>query len=105
MLLSVVAYSGATTIESAQAAFNSSTIIIGFGDAILMNEADYNLIDLERAMTRLNCLKPLQKPKLLKAISQCVLADQTITLLEAELFRAIADTLDCPMPPLIVTSH
>jgi len=25
-----------------------------------------------------------------------------ITIAEGELFRAIADTLDCPMPPLVV---
>lgn len=103
-LLSVIAYAGADSIENAQAAFNSSKTILGFDDALLMSESDYSLMDLDVAITRLNCLKPLQKPKLLKAISQCVLADQHITVLEAELFRAIADTLDCPVPPLIVAN-
>jgi Zn-dependent protease with chaperone function len=104
-LLSIVAYAGATSVENAQAAFNSGKTILGFDDATLMNESDYSLIDLDLAITRLNCLKPLQKPKLLKAMSQCVLADQNITVLEAELFRAIADTLDCPVPPLIVANQ
>ena len=104
-LLSIIAYAGADSIEHAQAAFNSSKTLLGFDDAVLMNEADYSLMDLDLAITRLNALKPLQKPKLLKAMSQCVLADQNITVLEAELFRAIADTLDCPVPPLIVASH
>jgi Zn-dependent protease with chaperone function len=104
-LLSIIAYAGADSIEDAQAAFNSSKTLLGFDDAVLMNEADYSLMDLDLAITRLNALKPLQKPKLLKAMSQCVLADQNITVLEAELFRAIADTLDCPVPPLIVASH
>lgn len=104
-LLSIVAYAGATSVENARTAFNTSKVILGFNDATLMNESDYNVIDLDAAVTRLNDLKPLQKPKLLKAISQCVLADKTITVLEAELFRAIADTLDCPVPPLIVTSR
>ena len=104
-LLSIVAYAGADSLEKAQAAFNSSKTILGFDDATLMNEADYSLMDLDVAITRLNCLKPLQKPKLLKAMSQCVLADHNITVLEAELFRAIADTLDCPVPPLIVANR
>ncbi len=104
-LLSIIAYAGADTLENAQTAFNSSKTILGFDDAILMNESDYSLMDLDVAISRLHCLKPLQKPKLLKAISQCVLADQKITVLEAELFRAIADTLDCPVPPLIVANQ
>jgi len=104
-LLSIISYAGADSVESAKTAFNSGKAILDFGDAELMNEADYSLMDLDLAITRLNCLKPLQKPKLLKAMSQCVLADQTITVLEAELFRAIADTLDCPVPPLIIANH
>lgn len=104
-LLSVIANAGTDSAANAQAAFNSSKTIIGFDDAILMNESDYNMMDLDLAITRLNCVKPLQKPKLLKAMSQCVLADQQITVVEAELFRAIADALDCPVPPLIVASR
>lgn len=104
-LLSIIAYAGAESLASAQSAFNSSKNTLGFDDAILMNEADYNLMDLDLAINRLNCLKPLQKPKLLKAMSQCVLSNQLVTVLEAELFRAIADALDCPVPPLIVVSH
>ncbi|GGY62600.1 Zn-dependent protease [Cellvibrio zantedeschiae] len=104
-LLSVIANAGANSASNAQAAFNKSKSIIGFDDLQLMNESDYNMMDLDLAINRLNCVKPLQKPKLLKAMSQCVLADQEITVVEAELFRAIADALDCPVPPLIVASH
>lgn len=104
-LLSIIAYAGANSLENAQAAFTSSKTILGFDDATLMNESDYSLMNLDLAITRLNCLKPLQKPRLLKAMSQCVLADQNVTVLETELFRALADTLDCPVPPLIVANQ
>ncbi len=104
-LLSVIANAGTDLKVNAQTAFDSSKSILGFDDAQLMNESDYNMMDLDLAINRLNCVKPLQKPKLLKAMSQCVLADQQITVVEAELFRAIADALDCPVPPLIVASH
>ena len=32
----------------------------------------------------------------------CIAADGEITIHEAELFRAIADSLDCPVPPISV---
>jgi uncharacterized tellurite resistance protein B-like protein len=105
VLLSVIANAGTDSVKAAEAAFNSSKLIMGFTDATLMSESDYSMIDLDLAVTRLNCVKPLQKPKLLKAMSQCVLADQQVSSVEAELFRAIADALDCPVPPLIVASR
>ena len=105
VLLSVIANAGTDSVEAAQVAFNTSKLIIGFNDATLMSESDYSMIDLDLAITRLNCVKPLQKPKLLKAMSQCVLADQHVSVVEAELFRAIADALDCPVPPLIVANR
>jgi hypothetical protein len=30
------------------------------------------------------------------------LQDKRVTIAEAELFRAIADSLDCPIPPLLI---
>ena len=40
-----------------------------------------------------------------QATAQCVLADGQVSVIEAELFRAIADALDCPVPPLIVANR
>ena len=57
---------------------------------------------LNQALDELAHLKPLEKPQLLKACAACIIADQMVTIAESELFRAIADTLDCPMPPLVV---
>ncbi|RYY03618.1 MAG: peptidase [Gammaproteobacteria bacterium] len=105
ILLSVIANAGTSSAADANAAFEASKTTIDFNDAILMAEAEYSMMDLDLAVTRLNHLKPLQKPKLLKAMSQCVLADQKVTVVEAELFRAIADALNCPVPPLILPNH
>ena len=41
------------------------------------------------------------KKNVLDACAQTVEADGVIEEMEAELLRAIADTLDCPMPPFI----
>ena len=40
-------------------------------------------------------------PQLLKAMARCIEHDGRISASEAELMRAVADTLDCPMPPLL----
>ncbi|QRY81802.1 M48 family metallopeptidase [Pseudomonas sp. PDNC002] len=60
-----------------------------------------SLRDLENALKKLEQLRPLQKPQLLKALARCVEHDGQITASEAELMRAVADILDCPMPPLL----
>jgi uncharacterized tellurite resistance protein B-like protein len=43
---------------------------------------------------------PIIKKNLIEAAARVVGADGVILEAEAELLRAIADTLDCPMPPL-----
>ena len=63
-------------------------------------KATSELSDLSRALKTLEGLAPLQKPVLLKSIAAVMEADEKITHSEQELFRAIADTLDCPIPPL-----
>ena len=56
---------------------------------------------LNNALDDLADLKPLQKPALLKACVRCITADGKIQAIETELLRAIAATIDCPVPPLL----
>ena len=102
MMLSTLAYAGAKTEADAKLAFARAGEILGVPMEILPR-AEIKLANLDRALQQLNQVKPLQKPQLLKAMSQCVLHDGQLTVTEAELFRAIADSLDCPMPPLITS--
>lgn len=60
-----------------------------------------DLAGLEAAIKRLRHLMPEERPTLLNAMTRCVMHDGVITVAEAELFRAVADLLDCPMPPLL----
>jgi Zn-dependent protease with chaperone function/uncharacterized tellurite resistance protein B-like protein len=55
---------------------------------------------LDAALNRLALAVPIIKKNLIEASSRVVGADGVILEAEAELLRAIADTLDCPMPPL-----
>jgi Zn-dependent protease with chaperone function len=75
---------------------------LGLNRLRLHERTALNLDELDAAIDRLNQLKPLQKPALLKACATAISADSVITASEHELLRAIADSLDCPMPPLLV---
>ncbi len=53
------------------------------------------------ALSLLDMLRPLQKPRLLKALVVAITHDQLVRPLELQLLRAIALSLNCPMPPLV----
>ncbi len=56
---------------------------------------------IDAALNRLVIAAPIIKKNLLEACVQVIGADGVILETEAELLRAIADTLDCPMPPFV----
>lgn len=58
------------------------------------------LPQVDAALVQLRQLRPLHKPRLLKALGRCICQDQQIAVEEAEIFRAIADSLNCPVPLL-----
>lgn len=64
------------------------------------NGAKITFKELDMALNQLSRLKPLDKPRFLKAMAAAISADNKVTSKEAELFRAIADTLNCPAPIL-----
>ena len=70
-------------------------------DIELLPATVINLDKVGDSLDHLAKLTPLQKPLLLKACANVIVADQQITAIEVELFRAIADLIDCPMPPLV----
>ncbi len=55
---------------------------------------------LDAALNRLALAAPIIKKNLLTACAQVVGADGVILEAEAELLRAVAEVLDCPIPPL-----
>ncbi len=62
------------------------------------------LEQLDTALDRLALAAPQIKKNVLEACVQVVGADGLIQEREAELLRAIADTLDCPIPPFVERS-
>ncbi len=59
---------------------------------------------LNGAIDTLNEVKPLQKPVLLKAMAASIEADGQIKPAEIELMRAVAASIDCPVPPVNIAS-
>ena len=55
---------------------------------------------LDAALDRLTRLSPRAKREALRAVLVTIRHDETIEVEEIELFRAIAATLDCPVPPI-----
>lgn len=101
MLLAFLARVGDTSDLQTEEAFADAWNGLPFAPRPLPAAA--TLRDLEAALKQLEQLRPLQKPQLLKALARCIEHDGHITAGEAELMRAVADILDCPMPPLLAS--
>ena len=56
------------------------------------------------ALVRLNLAPPQVKKRFLGALGRMALADGAVRVGEAELLRAVADGLGCPVPPLTATT-
>jgi hypothetical protein len=59
------------------------------------------LSQVDAALDRLNQAVPQIKKNVLNACALVVAADDVIQEMEAEMLRAIADALDCPIPPFL----
>lgn len=102
VLLAALAYAGAESDSQAQHAFTQGMAELGFSEAKLPGKRQAALNEIDKALAELNSLTPLQKPRLIKACAQCVVADDKILPQEVELVRAVADSLDVPLPPRLV---
>jgi Zn-dependent protease with chaperone function len=56
---------------------------------------------LDAALLELRHAAPKLRARLVDACSACICADQSVSVEEGELLRAICDMLNCPMPPLL----
>ncbi|OUL26361.1 transcriptional regulator [Nostoc sp. RF31YmG] len=60
-----------------------------------------NFTDIKKSIERLRLASPKLKQALVDACAHTVLLDNKVTPSEADLLRAIAMTLDCPIPPFL----
>ncbi len=100
LLLSALIHAGKQTGITPQQVIELAQASLPEVPLQLLEKKAIRLDRLDEALEKLRDLRPLLKPQLLKACAACITADQQYTATEAEFFRAIADTLDCPMPPI-----
>ncbi len=67
----------------------------------LLTSENCSLENLDAALNRMALAAPIIKKNLLEAGARVIGADGVILEAEAELLRAVADTLDCPLPPML----
>ncbi len=104
VLLSALAHVGATDTATAQAAFLQGSQELSRQaqtEFAFVAEDQCDLPQVDAALNRLNQAVPQIKKNVLNACAQTVAADGVIQEMEAELLRAVADTLDCPIPPFV----
>ena len=103
VILSALANVGSDNAGEIQKAFAAGTPYLRAPANVpleLLARESCGVEQLDTALNRLALAVPIIKKNLIEAAVQVVGADGVIVEAEAELLRAIADTLDCPMPPL-----
>jgi Zn-dependent protease with chaperone function len=101
VLLSALAQTGQPAGPARAAAFQAGAQTLGLAGLALLEPERCDFAALDTALGTLATLAPRLKKQLLNACAACIAADRVVTTEEAELFRAIADSLDCPAPPLL----
>ncbi|HEY9171291.1 MAG TPA: M48 family metallopeptidase [Verrucomicrobiae bacterium] len=102
VLLSALAQVGSGDPAETERAFRKGVPYLRATDEIpLLPRAECGLGQVDAALNRLALAVPQIKKNLLEAAVQIVGADGVIQERESEMLRAIADTLDCPLPPFV----
>jgi hypothetical protein len=103
-VLSLLAWEGQPEPEQAARAFDTGMRSYLGGDHTyrLPPREQCSLAEFDAALQTLNQSVPAVKRRIVVACASCIRADSQVTVREAELLRAICDTLDCPLPPLVV---
>lgn len=103
LVLSVLARIGASDADAAAYAFSSG--IFRLPGATQQEKPKIplkcNFSDVKKSIERLNQATPKLKQALVDACAHTVLVDNKVTDQEGDLLRAIAMTLDCPIPPFL----
>ncbi|HEY8568332.1 M48 family metalloprotease, partial [Microbulbifer sp.] len=99
-LLAAMAHAGNNNYLNAKRAYEAGLATLGQIPVPLPAARDINLQRLDKALAISRDTAPLKKPALLKALATTLAHDGLVCGTEIELLRAVADCLDCPMPPL-----
>jgi len=106
VLLSALAHVGRQEGSLTLAAFQAGTARLGpvASGLALLDGDPCSLSQVDQALERLGEASPRLKLSVLEACAQTVASDGVLQPDETALLRAIADTLDCPVPPFVEAS-
>lgn len=101
VLLSALVHAGHMDEGQAHTAFAAAASGLPFQGLELLPRDAVSPAALEPAVIHLCNVAPSDKQPLIQALARAVEYDGVVTITEAELLRAIADSLNCPLPPLL----
>ena len=107
IVLSVLARKGSADPQEQVAAFTAAArqIAAPKTDFRFLEEDECDWENLDAALDKINEGSFKVKKWVLGAALACLMHDRQITIAEFELFRAIADTLGCPVPPWVAPAE
>ena len=103
ILLSLLAKAGTDSAEQSCQSFARALASITQVKLALARDEDCGVDSLYPILAKLSALSPLLKEPLISACADCVVHDGVVLPVEAELVRAVSESLDCPMPPLLAS--
>ena len=106
VVLSALANVGSSDAAEIEKAFETGAPYLRApdgADLALLPRGQCGVDQIDAALNRLALAVPAIKKNLIEACVYTVGADGVIVESEAELLRAVADTLDCPIPPFVQT--
>jgi len=101
IILSALARVGGLSESATQQAVARAGRDLVKGELRLLSPDQVDLASLDEALALAASLHSKAKERVLRACAQVIAADGQVADSEAELFRAIGDSLGCPVPPLL----
>ena len=98
LILSLVVYAEHKNDDEAKKAFTAGIKSVGATALKIIPKSQINVRELNRAMDKLEKLKPVLKPRVLQAVVAAITVDNNVTITGAELLRTLASCLDSPIP-------
>ena len=102
VLISSLACTAGSNDETIQTAYDAGASHLEATRLTRLPDVDCGLQELDQALVTLDGVAINLKRKLIEAAAATVSADGYLQIQEAELLRAISDSLGCPMPPLAI---
>ena len=102
VLISSLACTAGSNDETIQTAYDAGASHLDATRLTKLPNIDCGLQELDQALVTLDGVTIKLKRKLIEAAVATVSADGYLQIQEAELLRAISDSLGCPMPPLAI---